>query len=68
MDSKNNIYVANVFAASITVYSAGSNVNVAPIAAISGPNTHLAFPFGIALDSSDNIRRRLRPYYCLRSR
>src|SRR5208337_1367033 len=43
------------FPASITVYSAGSNVNVAPIATISGPNTHLAFPFGIALDSSDNI-------------
>jgi hypothetical protein len=33
----------------VTVYSAGSNGNVAPIATIAGPNTGLNCPKGLAL-------------------
>lgn len=42
-------------AASITVYAKGANGNVAPIRTISGSNTELNGPNGIALDSSGNI-------------
>jgi len=66
VDSDGNLYVANAqgnpFAAkknvekgSVTVYRAGSNGNVAPIANISGSKTGLSYPLGIALDSSGNI-------------
>jgi sugar lactone lactonase YvrE len=66
LDSQGNIYVANAASGrggrherydrgSITVYPAGSNGNVAPIATISGAGTGLAEPIGIALDSSRNI-------------
>ena len=66
VDSDGNLYVANAqgnpFAAkknvekgSVTVYRAGSNGNVAPIATISGGRTGLSYPLGIALDSSGNI-------------
>ncbi|MGB8909624.1 MAG: NHL repeat-containing protein [Candidatus Cybelea sp.] len=55
-----DIYVANhgVFKedlGSVTVYSAGSNGNVAPIGTIAGANTGLYNPFGIILDPSGNI-------------
>jgi sugar lactone lactonase YvrE len=40
---------------SVSVYAAGSNANSAPIAVISGNNTGLVQPQGIALDSSRNI-------------
>jgi len=50
-----NIYVSDETAASVFVYSAGSNGNVAPTATISGSNTDLDTPEGIALDSSGNI-------------
>ena len=66
IDSHNNIYVANdgggpvvrgkhFDKGSITVYPAGSDGNIAPLATISGKATGLSFPAGIALDSSDNI-------------
>lgn len=58
-DSSGNIYVANSTISTsnsrVTVYSAGSTGNVAPLATISGSNTGLNGPWGIALDSSRNI-------------
>jgi sugar lactone lactonase YvrE len=65
VDSDGNIYVANQYTAntsgplgddsSITIYSAGSNGNAAPIAIIAGANADLANLSGIALDSSRNL-------------
>jgi hypothetical protein len=66
LDSQNNIYVANemggpvVRGASfdtgrVSIYPAGSNGNIAPVATISGAGTGLSFPVGIAVDSSGNI-------------
>ena len=55
VDSVGNVYVANsnsVPAASVSVYAAGSNGNAAPIATISGSNTFLSSPYGIAVDST----------------
>ncbi len=39
----------------ITVYAPGSNGDVKPTTTISGPNTRLGLPYGIALDWSGNI-------------
>ena len=65
LDSQGNIYVANSLggpkvpntedSGMVTVYAAGSTGNIAPIATISGAATGLAYPAGIALDSSGNI-------------
>jgi len=67
VDHEGKIYVANQGAlkpkagcqylpnGSITIYRPDSNGNAAPIATIAGANTGLAFPDGIALDSSGNI-------------
>ncbi len=58
LDSGRNIYVANfgfVYPSSVFVYSAGSTGNVSPFATITGSNTGLIDPFGIALDSSGDI-------------
>jgi len=66
LDARGDIYVANQLGGPavrhepsdrgrITVYSAGSNGDVAPIATISGALTGLASPGGIALDSDANI-------------
>ena len=62
LDSNANIYVANcgtctgaTGADSITVYSAGSNGNVAPAATIADPDTSMDFPLGVALDSTWNL-------------
>ena len=61
VDSHGKIYVANslasggIFGGSVTVYSAGSNGDVSAIATISGDNTALDHPSGIALDSRGNI-------------
>ena len=59
LDSSGKIYVADEEAASVFVYpalgSSAGQVDELPTAAISGTITGLMFPFGIALDSSDNI-------------
>ncbi len=61
VDSHGKIYVANSLASgsvvggSVTVYSAGSDGDVSAIATISGDNTALDHPSGIALDSRGNI-------------
>ncbi len=60
LDSSRNIYVADDGPSyngpgSVFVFPAGSNGNAAPIATISGSNTGLSSPFGVALDSSGNI-------------
>lgn len=66
VDSRGDIYATNRFGGPdvpgpgyapgiITVYSAGSNGNVAPIATINGTSTELTYPIGIALDSSGRI-------------
>jgi sugar lactone lactonase YvrE len=60
LDSSRNIYVADdgnsgTTLASLFVYSAGSNGDVAPLATISGDSTGLNSPCGVALDSSGNI-------------
>lgn len=59
VDSSGKIYVANFIGGrgtgSVTVYPAGSNGNVAPIATIIGADTGLDNPSGIAVDSSGKI-------------
>ena len=59
LDSSGDIYVADYGAASVFVYPAlGSStglLNETPTATISGSNTGLTAPFGIALDSRGNI-------------
>ena len=60
LDTSGNIYVANAESGSetvgkITIYSAGSNGNVTPSAIISGSNTGLGGPVGIAVDSLGKI-------------
>ncbi len=61
LDSSRNIYVADDGddscdgTESVYVYPAGSSSNAAPSATISGGNTGLCYPYGIALDSSGNI-------------
>jgi hypothetical protein len=54
MDSRGNIYVANV-SNTITVYAAGAEGNVAPVRTISGTKTLLNHPAGIAIDSHDEL-------------
>jgi hypothetical protein len=59
LDSSGKIYVADGDDESVLIYSAlGSRtglLNEAPIATISGSNTGLGGPYGIAVDSSGNI-------------
>ena len=60
VDSGGQIYVADdgpggLGPSSVFVYAAGSNAGTAPIATISGSNTGLVEPKGVALDSSGNI-------------
>lgn len=59
VDSSGNIYVANFMggngAGSVTVYPAGSNGDLPPIATIVGADTGLDNPSGIAVDSSGKI-------------
>lgn len=49
------IYVTNVTARSVTAYAKGANGDVSPIQTISGSNTGLHVPQGIALDAGRNI-------------
>jgi sugar lactone lactonase YvrE len=60
LDSHGNIYVANSGSQvggvdSITVYPAGSNGNVSPSTTISGANTGLVVPWGLAVASNGNL-------------
>jgi len=59
LDSSGNIYLANLGSASVLVFPAlgGSTglLNESPTATISGNNTGLSLPVGIALDSSATI-------------
>lgn len=60
VDSMGKIYVTNEQSKlggldSISFFAPGSNGNVSPIATISGANTGLAGPQGIALDSNSGI-------------
>lgn len=50
-----NLYVTNSSAYSVTVYPAGAGRRPNPIVTISGENTELAIPQGIAVDSAGNI-------------
>jgi sugar lactone lactonase YvrE len=49
------IYVANLTNNSITIYGPGSSGDATPVATISGPNTGLNEPFGLAVDVNGNI-------------
>lgn len=49
------IYVANTFSDAVTIYPTSANGNFAPYVTISGSNTGLAGPDGIALDAAGNI-------------
>jgi hypothetical protein len=60
VDSAGNIYVANqgilgFEPASITIYAAGSNGDVAPIRVIKGPRTGLKLPDALTVDSLGGI-------------
>jgi Beta-propeller repeat len=59
LDASHNVYVTNNPTDSgpgwVTVYAAGAHGNASPIRKISGSNTGLSSPYGIALDSSGNI-------------
>jgi hypothetical protein len=60
VDSKGNIYVANSTGGasdngSVTVYAAEAKGDASPIATISGPDTGLYQPEGIAVDADGNI-------------
>lgn len=59
VDGKGRIYVSHsvgsLSGCCITVYDKNANGNVAPIRSISGSNTQIDFPGGIAVDSDDNI-------------
>jgi hypothetical protein len=59
LDGSDDIYVANTGDLgppySVTVYAAGANGNVAPTRYITGINTKLKNPYGIARDSSGRI-------------
>ena len=60
LDAAGKIYVTNDqagagYSYSITIYPAGSSGEVAPIAVISGSNTDLQFPQGIAVDTDGKI-------------
>jgi pyrimidine deaminase RibD-like protein len=49
------IFVANVTGNSITEYAPGASGNAPPVATISGPNTGLTGPQGIAVDASGDV-------------
>lgn len=60
LDSSGNVYVANSAGGpnqlgSVTVYPSGSDANVAPAVIISGPDTGLDTPNGIAVGASGKI-------------
>ncbi len=54
LDSSGNIYATDS-SNTVTIFSGGSDGNVAPKAAIGGAATQLSGPLGVALDSSERI-------------
>jgi hypothetical protein len=60
LDSKGKIYVSSSQPGSpagccVDVFAKNANGNVAPLQSINGSNTQIDKPFGIAVDSNDNI-------------
>lgn len=55
LDSSGNVYAANEYANSITVYGPSANGDVVPDRTISGPDTGISSPRGVALDRFGNI-------------
>lgn len=60
VDAVHNVYVVNfadgeAMRESVTVYAAGAHGDAAPIQSISGSNTHIYIPDGIAVDDAKNI-------------
>jgi sugar lactone lactonase YvrE len=59
VDSSGNVFVVNSAidggTPSVTVYAAGSSGDASPIATISGSNTRLALPLGVALEPGGTI-------------
>jgi hypothetical protein len=55
LDKHGNVYVANEYNSTVTVYAAGASGNVAPTRRLKGSNTGLNFPHALALDSKANI-------------
>src|SRR6185436_19964258 len=53
LDSSGRIYVTN--SESVTIYPAGTEHNVRPVATLRGDATRLVGPLGIAVDSTDRI-------------
>jgi hypothetical protein len=49
------IYVANENSSSVTIYSEKANGNVAPAGSLSGSNTELDEPEGLAFDAANNL-------------
>ena len=50
-----DIYVANSGTSSVAIYSPGATGDAAPIGTITGANTGIDWPFGVASDTSGNI-------------
>jgi uncharacterized repeat protein (TIGR02543 family) len=48
-------YVANISANSVTEYAVGADGNAAPIRTISGSNTQLNSPYGLAMDAAGTL-------------
>lgn len=55
LDSSGNVYAANQYANSITVYGPTANGNVAPDRTIAGADTGISSPRGVAIDQFGNI-------------
>jgi hypothetical protein len=60
LDIKGNIYVANYGPTgggpgSVTIFGPGASGDIAPLSTISGSNTMLVSPFGVALDAEGKI-------------
>jgi hypothetical protein len=55
VDATGNVYSANFWSNSVTVYAAGSTGDVSPIRDISGPKTHLDRPSAVGIDANGDI-------------
>lgn len=55
LDGSGNLYAANDYANSITVYGPSANGNVAPNRTITGPDTGISGPTGVGIDAFGNI-------------